>query len=94
MFLKQHDLILTTLLLIFAGYRPSHLASLSRRLLRSEFTAGDRRRTDRVRRSIGASGTFGKDELASLALTFNRMVMRCKKPTRKSGTLSRPGGTW
>src|SRR5258708_8172332 len=80
MFIKQQDLILTTLLLLFAGLCAISFgffisAALTERI--SRLTQG----ADRL-----ASGDLtarvkvvGKDEVASLAETFNRMAMRLEE---------------
>ncbi len=80
MFLREHDLALTTLLLVFAGVSAIAFgffisAALTERI--SKLTQG----AERV-----ASGDLsarvdimGKDELSSLAATFNRMAMRLEE---------------
>jgi signal transduction histidine kinase len=80
MFLKQHDLILTTLLLIFAGisaisfgfFISSALAERISRLAKGaeQIASGDLS----VRVELA-----GNDELASLAATFNRMITRLQE---------------
>ena len=80
MFLKEHDLILTTLLLIFAGLSAISFgffisSALAERILRlsqgaEQIAAGDL--SVRVEMS-------GNDELASLATTFNNMVARLEE---------------
>jgi signal transduction histidine kinase len=88
MFLSEHDLLLTTILLLFAGgvavilgyFLSSTLASRIRLLEKaaSEIEQGD----------LGARVPVqGNDELAALAATFNQMAARLQRAAQKQDEL-------
>ncbi len=80
MFIKQHDLILTTLLLIFAGISAISFgffisAALAERI-RSVAKGAEQIASGDLSVRVEVSGN---DELASLAATFNRMIARLQE---------------